>query len=255
MSVVNNWEVYCTDGDAYQTVWSTLAPTVCPLNHTHSISTDPGPKIIQTIGQTDVKIVEETMGSTQGYYKFRGYNESIPPGVTGNVTTFTKSWPFGITILNGGFYSTSNMVGDVLDLTAAENTVIGYITAPVYTGNTIISVNSTVIDNVAKGFYCNITDGVNVDTLGEISNIDIANSRITVTTSAENNFSPASPTYVRITVGVIDNFVIPVGEVRYSFADKKVGGKYIPPNTPIKMKYTNNEGNAKVFAFSMEYLY
>jgi hypothetical protein len=42
---------------------------------------------------------------------------------------------------------------------------------------------------------------------------------------------------------------------RYDFAEKKIGGKTLPANVPITVDYQNQSGNAKVFAFNLEYLY
>lgn len=254
MSSVNLWELYCTTESAYKTVWSIEQPTVCPTNSAHTISANPGPRIIQTITDNKVKIIEED-GVTQGIYKFHGYIKNIPSGPQGNVTTLTHTWHYPITLINGWFISGTDTTNDKIDLVVAENTVIGAITAPVYTGNTEISVTSTVLTNISKGYFVNITDGVHVDELGEVISIDQLNSKITVCDAATHTFSPLSPTYVRMSVKVIEDFYIPIEKQRYAFAEKKVGGKYIPTGIPLKIKYTNQNGNAKVFAYNMEYLY
>lgn len=251
---VYEWELYCTTEGAYKNTFSVVEPTTCPTNSAHTISTDPGPRVIDEISSQQFKLIEQD-GVTQGIYKFRGSKQNIPSQTPGTVNTFTHQWSYPITLLNGWFISTDDMVGDIVECTVAENTIIGAITQPVYVGNTVISVTPTVTKNLYEGYYVNITDGVNLSNLGECINIDSGNSTITVSTPSTNNFSPLSPTYVRMTVGVIDNFQIPVGKQRYAFAEKKVGGKYIPSDIPIHIKYTNNTGNAKVYAYNMEYLY
>jgi hypothetical protein len=129
------------------------------------------------------------------------------------------------------------------------------ISAPVYAGNTTINVTSTVTDNLNSGYYVNITDGVNNDLLGEVIDINAISGNITVETAATNSFSPLSPTYVQMTVKIADCLCINVGGLRYAFAEKKLGGKYIPKNTPLYIHYTNNSGNAKTFTYHLEYLY
>ena len=251
---VNEWEVYCLTDSVYRTVWNTTEPTTCPDNNAHTISTNPPPRIIQTIENQRVKIIEED-GITQGTYKFKGYCYNIPAGNVGNVSTFLHTWKYPISLLNGWFISSDDMSGDKIDFTVADNSVIGAIGAPVYAGNTEITVTSTVLENISKGFFVNITDGVALDDLGEVVDINTANSTITVDTAATQTFSPLSPTYVRTTIKVIEDFSIPVTNQRYAFAEKKVGGKFLPKNTPVNVRYTNNSGNAKTLCYNMEYLY
>lgn len=252
---IYKWEVYCTTTSTYQEVWSKNEPTTCPENNTHTISTSPGARITGTISNNETKIIEED-GETQAIFKMAGFKMDIPSGNIGNVTTLTHQWDdYPITLMDGWFFSSSDNVGDELNITVAENKVIGAIGAPVYIGNTEISVTGTVIDNIYKGFDSMLTDGGNVNVLGEVRDINYANSTITVTNAATNNFSPLSPTYVAMTVKVLENIYITVGDARYAFAEKKLGGKYLPAGTDLNVKYTNNSGNAKTFYYHMEYLY
>lgn len=249
------WEVYCQTDSIYREVWSLIEPTTCPDNNQHTISTSPPPRIINTIKSNKVKIIEESDGPTQGIYKFKGYTIDIPSGPIGNVTTRLYTFPYPITLINGWFIAHDGMEGDCVELTVADNTVIGAIAAPLYSGNTEIIVTSTVIDNLYKGYYVSVTDGVNLDELGQCVDIDIINSKITVETAASNSFSPLSPTYVMLAVKVVENFSIPVANQRYAFAEKKVGGKFLPANIPVNVRYTNYSGNAKTFCYNIEYLY
>jgi hypothetical protein len=252
--IVHEWEVYCITDSVYRKLWDTEEPTTCPDNNGHTISTNPPPRIIQTINSHDVKIIEED-GITQGIYKFKGFSLDVPSGTSGNVTSQTLMFSYPISLINGWFISSKGMAGDIIDLSVADNTVIGAIGAPVYTGNTEMTVTSTVTDNLSIGYFTSLTDGSQFSDLGEVLAIDKINSTITVQTPSTNTFSPLSPTYVIMQVKVVENFSIPVENERYAFAEKKVGGKYLPANTPIYVKYTNNEGNAKVFSYNMEYLY
>ena len=255
MSEIFLWEVYCITDSAYKEVWSISEPTTCPDNNQHTISSTPPPRILNTIKSNTVKIDEEADGTTQGIYKFKGFQIDIPSGSPGNVTTSVTTLNYPITLINGWFIAHDDMCGDQINLSVADNTVIGAIASPVYSGNTEIIVTGTVIDNIYKGYYMSLTDGVNLNSLGEVIDIDYVNSKIIVENEAVNNFSPLSPTYVLMTVKVIENFSIPVTNMRYAFAEKKVGGKYLPANTPWYIKYTNNSGNAKTFCYNLEYLY
>lgn len=254
MSSVNLWEVYCSIEELYKQVWSITPPTVCPDNKNHAISLNPGPKILSTISDRKVKIIEED-GITQGIYKLHGFTQQIPQSDVGNVSSFVHVWNYPITLSNGWFMSTDAMEGDMINCVVAEDTTVGVITEQVSPGDFIITVSPNVISHIYKGYEISLYDGINTDKLGEVIDIESSNSLITVQNSAINNFSPLSPTYVKIGVKVIENLTIPVGKLRYAFAEKKVGGKYIPADIPVVVKYTNNSGNAKVFSYNIEYLY
>jgi len=252
-TVVNKYRVSCTSGDGFQTVWSTDTPTVCPLNSAHSIN--PAlTTIVDTVSSRVVAIKEE-MVPTQGYYKLNGYNQVIPAGTPGAITTFSHSWPYQVSILNAWFIPRSDQMGDSVDVTVAPNSVIGAIAAPVNIGDTIITVTSTVLQHAVIGFHINITDGVNVDELGRVIAIDSNNSTITMETPTTHTFSPASPTYVRLNVKFIENLSISCPAVRYVVAEKKSGGKGLPPNVPMTVMYRNNDGQAKTFAYNLEYIF
>jgi hypothetical protein len=240
---------------SYQFVWDTVEPTTCPENAAHSISTNPGPRVVNKVSQEQVKITEEEALPTQGIYKFKGHKLMVPSGNVGDVEIKNITWKYPITLMNGFFVSTSDMITDEVNVWVAPNSTIGAIGAPVYTGNTEITVTSTVFDNLWKGWSVNITDGVNNDDLGECIEMNVGNSTITCENGATNNFNPLSPTYVQMTPKIVEDVCVLAPNVRYPFAEKKIGGRSIPANTPMQIRYTNNTGNAKTFVFYTEYLY
>lgn len=252
-TVLNKYRVSCTSGDGFQFKWDTEAPTVCPLNSAHPIDASLT-TIVDTVSSRVVTVKEEIV-PTQGYYKLNGYHQTIPAGSPGAVTTFSHSWPFQVSILNAWFIPKTDQVGDYVDVTVAPNTVIGYIGAPITSGDTTIVVSTTVLQNLAIGFHVNITDGVNLNELGRVIAINPTNSTITVETATTNSFSPASPTYVRMNVRFIEGLTINVAGVRYVVAEKKQGGKGLPPNVPMTVLYHNQDGQAKTFCYNLEYMF
>lgn len=107
---------------------------------------------------------------------------------------------------------------------------------------------------MALGFEINLFNGVNMNELYRISNIDKLNNKITVENGAINSFS-AYTTYVRINVYSIRNFEIgPAWE--YIVGESKIGGSYIPANIPVTVSYTNKSTDTdKKFVGYLEYLY
>jgi hypothetical protein len=171
MSTLNKYRIYCVTDDTQEFSWSETAPTTCPTNTAHTIDAD-SIVIIETREENVVEVKEELGGTTNGNYKIRGYKKTIPAGTSGNVSTFLHTWPRPVTLMNGWFNGTIEQEGDCFDVSIADNTTIGVISAPVYAGNTTINVTSTVTDNLNSGYYVNITDGVNNDLLGEVIDIN-----------------------------------------------------------------------------------
>lgn len=249
MTTLYKWEVWCVTDAKYETVWKESAPTVCPSNAAHTIQ---NPRFTETVSTQMTKIIEEEKQASQGIYQFRGYKIDIPSGTPGNVTAIPMTWPRAITIMNGWFHSSNDNVGDSID--ANVTATIGYIVAPAYATNTTFTVNSTVMENIYTGYTMHLTDFVNIDHLGEVLSINASNNTITTAKPVSRTYSPASPTYVQITSRLIRDLYIPTSG-HYTFASKKVGGRALPTNQPLVINYTNNDGNAKVYAYNMEYLY
>ena len=57
------------------------------------------------------------------------------------------------------------------------------------------------------------------------------------------------------TIKIIDEMYINVPNVKYAFAEKKIGGKAVPKDFPIELHYTNRTGNVKTFTYNMEVIY
>lgn len=254
MTTVYKYRIYCSTDSNYEYTWAETEPTTCPTNTAHTI--DASKTTIVATKEPDTITIKEEITPTQGFYRFQGYQESIPASdPVGNVTSFIISWPFPVSIINGWFISPTNSEGDVVSAIVGENTIVGAITANVTNTDTTFNVSSTVMDNMEVGYDAGLFNGVLADDVGRVLSKDTANSTITVETAPTNNYDAASPTYVRLSVKTVDCLHMNVPGVRYAFAEKKLGGRYVPANIPLTIKYTNNEGNAKAFAFNIEHLY
>lgn len=248
------YKIYCPTESNVQYKWNTSEPTTC--NNGHAISGTP--IIMDEITSDKVEIKEElpslTDTPTNGTYKFEGFELSVPQSAN---AVMDLSFPYPITLMDGWFYPRECQIGDVIHCTVSPDTIVGIIVAPIYSGNTELTVNSTVIDNVIPGYNLDLFDSqtFTINDVGRIQTIDSANSKITMETAVTNNFTDIGNVYVRLGVSVIKGFKIVTANGRYGFAEKKIGGKYVPANTVIRIDYCNREGNAKVFDFNLEYLY
>lgn len=253
--IVHKWELYCQTEASLQTVWSPEEPTACPNNSDHSISTNPGPRIIDTINNNNVKLIEENQ-PTQGYYQFKGFKKEIPEanGMQNVITTHSFSWPFKITLLNSWFYPHPDSVGDVIDVTVGANTTIGVITSNVASTDTSWTINPDALQYLAVGNDLHLYNGFEWADGGKIININSENSTVTVEKAPGIDFTRMA-TQVKLSVRIVESLYINEPGVRYAFAEKKIGGKTIPSNIPITVQYHNFQGNAKPLYFNVEFMY
>jgi hypothetical protein len=172
--------------------------------------------------------------------------------------------------MSGFIISTHEQVGDFVSLEIASNTLVGIVTSNVGNGVNLLDVNSTVIENMPPNYKVSLLDSnshwipigfpldsntFTINDLGICTNVNTSNSQISTSVATQNAFTDIGNVYVRMTIDAIRNLKIGASGIRYSFAEKKLGGKYIPPNTSIDVVYKNMDGNSKVFDFNLEYLY
>lgn len=248
MATKNHYLVTCVPENRTYSVKTDDTP-VCPTNSSHEIET-------VLLGQSSTKeilskIKEETI-PTQGFYKADGVKVTAP-GPQGTVTTTTFTHPFPVSVLSLSFTTTADMKDDHMMGYAYKDTVIGTITRDVNADETTIQVDTTAFGYLSVGFYVSITDGVNVDNLGRVTAKNSGTLEITVETAAAHDFSDITPTYVRMSVIMMD---ITIGHPwEYVIGDTKIGGSYVQANQTMTLEYTNNSDDTKEFSFTTEYLY
>lgn len=230
------YRIWCVT-DARWEYWYLTAddpePTTCPTNTAHDVNLSSVDEVDRR-ATNDVTIVEETT-RTGGYFQTTTMHLDA---VANTTTTADMSWPFPVSAYVVSFTSTSVHEGDCVNMYVAPDTVIGAIAAPVAIDDTVLTVTSTVTQNAKIGFLISITDGVNVDQLGRVLGVDKNLSQITVETAATHAFSPASPTYVRMSVQYVRDYEI--GPAAHQvIGDSKIGATYIPANTIVRVAYEN----------------
>jgi len=170
------------------------------------------------------------------------------------MTTYTFSYPMPISVIEAQFVSATENTGDSWTWVIAKNTTVGAITANVTIGDTTINASQTVVDNINIGYKMNLFDGVNSVDLGRVLSKDTDTNIITVEHASTENFSAASPTYIRMSIVFMENaeFGHPWLLV---YGEGKIKSSYVPANTVITVEYTNNTGVTKRICPSIEYLY
>lgn len=101
---------------------------------------------------------------------------------------------------------------------------------------TTYNVSGTVISYLKLGFRVTLTNGVNSEDIGYVSNINVTDGTITTNGATQYNFSAGSPTYVQLSVMFMDNVEFGPG-MQYSVGSAKLGSSYVPANTIVKSVY------------------
>ena len=241
---VNQYRVWCNDEAAYVYTWDSVEPTVCPNNNTHIINTSLT-TIVNTVATNRV-IAEE---NSDGYFETEHITINIPSGTPGDLFEHDVTWPMDVLLWRTLITPTSDMIGDTISVVASPETTVGVLTAPVTGGDTVFNVNSTVTDNMWRGFLVNLSDGVNKDFLGRCINVDSVAGTITVSTAAVNNFAAGSAVQIGVftlkDIYVADTSTIDIGL-------KGAKGKTVTAGMIMRVRYTNNSGTSKTLRWRSE---
>lgn len=209
-------------------------------------------------GQTStVKVLEEDSNpnkQTQGHFRAKTLAFDVPVGAEWHYTNFT--FPFSISLLSMEYVGINALIDDRIRVDIAPDTTTGTITSDVNASDTVINVSQTVIDNIQIGYTLKLDDGTNVDDLGYVIAYDKTNLTVTVDNAAVNGFLASTPTYVKQTIPILDEIEIDYTTASITIGATKIGGSYLPANTPISFGYFNGDASAgKRFRAILEYLY
>lgn len=255
MTDLYKYQVYCTSDAQHEYLWlesTDPEPTTCPVNTAHGID----PQFTSIIDQNlsnDIHIQEEST-PTGGHFKVITKAFTAAPSDT---TIFTFNWPIPVSVLDATVQVPNNAQDDCLQVDIGPNTIIGTLTQSAAASDTVLDVSSTVMSNIALGFYVDLLNASDVYTnqeLGQVINVNTAADQITVQHATSNAFPVTAPTYVRMSVRGIEDFVFGQATM-YELGKSKIGGSYVPANTDIRICYTNKTGDAKKFYYDVRYLY
>ena len=200
-----------------------------------------------------VKIQEEYSDTNATGGSFQTVTLGVDVGdEVGAWYTADHSFPFPIAMVSCDLLISEQHVGDILEVIAMPNTPIGAIIEDVTTGDKELKVQQSVLDNAKVGHYIDITDGTNLSDMGRI--VTKTSTSIIMENAATHDFEMASPTYVRLSVKIFDNWEF-CGAGRIDIGDSKVGTSSLPANATLRMKYKNVTGGTKRFVAPMDIMY
>jgi hypothetical protein len=251
MTTLNYYRIYCETENQWKYNWSESEPTICPNISYHSVNSN-SVSIEDTVSSSIVKIKEERI-TTGGFYSSMGIVFDINTTIN-SITESDVSFKHPVNILTVGFTPNESNFNDEITGIIAPNTTIGYITSNSYIGESHINVSQTVIDNIYIGFSCYLTDGTNSSGCGVVTNIDKELNSISFGTPLNNSYSLYSPTYVQMSIHMLNKFSIGPNH-NYKLGQASIGASYIPTGTIGRICYKNVTGGPKKCYFNFEYLY
>lgn len=238
------YKLFCTSEDKVVRKWSDVPPTVCPNSINHEIELN------------SVKIDESYNGNiivqeaSDGYFETTHIKMNVPSGNPGDVTEHDITWIFDVLLWKSVLTPLSDMIGDKISVLAQPETQIGIIGATAAIGSTTFGVNSTVLENIWRGFLITLNDGVNKNVVGRCTIIDKINNTITVETPTTVEF--LTGTHVQISVYVLKDIDI-IDTNPIDIGSKGFKGKILNAGKILRVYYTNNSGTSKLFRWRPEY--
>ena len=208
-------------------------------------------------GGGEIRIREETtrtgVNASGGGFGCKGFAANIAENTNWN-DLITFSLPYPASLLDAFTHIPAANDGDQLEFLVAPDTVIGALDADEASGQTVLSVGQTVIDNISIGAFVKVDDGTNSDDCGQVVSVDTTAGTITVETALTNSFAAATPSYIKMTRKMAETIEL-VGGQNLQVGFGSVGGSYVPANTDITVTYKSSDGAAgKRLSFVMEFL-
>jgi len=286
-TTIYKFRVYCSDESQYKYTWSDIVPTTCPSNSSHQIDAN-SITVVDQISTTQVQIKEEST-PTGGNFGATSVKFTANPGLT----TYVKKFNYPISALSTTFTTGSAHTGDMINLVAGKDTLIGIIVSPLdaitqwedgsyvasdtvyHEGFNYYCINETSEEPSAdnqnwKSFPTNIIVSSSVmaySALGyhialtdgvHLDRLDeiIAIDKInnTLTLFGATANSYKPTAYTLISMYYFNKLHIDL-PMTHEVGSKKMGGTYTPANTPIAIEYYNNSSDAKTFVGRVEYIY
>lgn len=245
---VYKYKVWCEDDEKYEYLWAESTPNKCPANPAHTITTS-ATTIVDQIKTNTVRIQENVVATGENYQIDQYEIVAAPNTITSCLYTNPD---YGINAFNVVLSTQEENRGDTLDIVISPNTIVGIAMAAILTGDTVFTVSTTVLDYAMVGYRLSIADGTNTDICGVIRSMDRLTSQITVSIAATHNFSPLSPTYIKIGIAYT-RFPLKFGPAAtMAFGTSKIGGSYIAAGTEIRLNYTNNSSTEKTMLIFAE---
>jgi len=174
--------------------------------------------------------------------KVKGINFDVPAQSWGQKDF---SFPYKVNILSGDGFTGFAGDGDIFEFLVSPDTPVGQVTQAKASGQTVIPVSQTVIENILAGFWCKFA--LNPALPGqaiehEIVHIDIDSLQITI--SPALNEDVTTNHYVLMSIKYAEDLELQHGE-NIDIGGRAAGSSSVPANTIMRARYYNAGSQAK----------
>lgn len=210
------------------------------------------PQIVKAQILTEAPYWIESNNALQELYAAESILLDVLSGVTETSTKF--SFPYNIGVKSATIYVTDDMVGDQIIVHEGPNTLIGYLTSPINSGDTVIYVSDTVIQNIKIGYYVDLyvpgdDEGIEI---GQVIDINTNDRCLTIHTPSQ--ISADTDSYLSMCGKLIPRLDITCNQ-KIEIGKTIPTASRLPKNIPIRIIYKNNNGKAKKVSIFVEYIY
>ena len=244
-------EIVCHDNISnedvvHHDIWKPFVYESCPDNnpdHTFNITL-----IMITVSNTIANLISDAR-ETSGTYRNQEFDFNIPAGPSTDYPVVgTKTFPYNTRFVAYEFVPTEDNVGDSFSLYIVPPTFVGVLIESVDGGNTI-KVSNSILSKITLGVEVILDDGVNVQNLGECTNINLDTRILTVENNIDFSFSSGTPITLRFPVS--KNIRIHSTDV-IKFGTNMPGNKLIHKGLVITLCYNNASVDSKTILLRAE---
>lgn len=255
-SIINEWRIFCITENSFVTGLLTqgTACEVCFNNNTHIVNYSSS-SIIRTIEPNLTILSTQSPNQTNGNFRREGLLLVSPNGTPGTITTQTTSFPYPVGMLAFNMNISVDNVGDMIEavIMPIGQAPIDVLAINLEIGTKIIPVNDSVFNYVQIGFQIVLINNLTgfKEECDEIISINKINKTVTLKTGIKTAFNMGC--YISFLMKRCKNIymttpgIINLGNFLRS--------SLFPMTLQAQIRYTNNSGTAKTFAYSSDYLF
>lgn len=237
-AVEYTWTVFCeTEGANKIVKGQKFRPTACPTDAGHTIDVNK-----TSFELSMVKPVLQDPSRRTGFYTAKGCSFACTGSTS---TTYDLVFPYDIVLIDGYLLIEDENQGDEIDVIVAPNLLVGGVTAPASTGDTVLNISSTAVANISKSCKVNIGS----DQYTVISE-DVMNSQITLTPALITGYAPGTLIYRNSYI--VQDLTLP-SKRNISLGVNNTFPTYIPAGYSFQVVYTNKTASDKQFNFYIEH--
>jgi len=215
-----------------------------------------------SVDGSEVAIQEQPAANrTGGKFRGIGIKLNVPSGTPGEVTDIDTVWPIPLCIMAAEVDIAPEWLGDVFCVEIAPDTVCGVVSTTASVGDTVIGVSDTVIGALendpeseypGEHYHIGYRLKIGNNDYAEVVAVDAVAKTVTLSAAATVQANPGA--VVLLTVKMVEAMLF-TAAVPKIIGESKIGGSYLPANTIFRIKYQNNDGEAKTVGIALEALY